>query len=165
MNELWPVIVGGAIGLVGALIGSLTTAFIASAQAKRDEDHWIRQQRLTAYMPAVSFLHQFEYQASVYFDLMGRVEGSMPRDATAEQTREMRAQYAAEAQEYHDHLSCIEGELAPVIVVGPDPVRDAVEAFARGAREEPTVWLNFGGTSHLWYRRCARRYVSRSSRR
>lgn len=144
MSELWPVVVGGAIGLVGALIGSLTTVWIASAQAKRDDDRWIRQQRLTAYMPAVSFLRQFEYRASVYFDLMGRVEDSIPRGANAEQIDELREKYATEAADYHDHLSRIDGELAPVIVVGPDAVRDAVEAFARGAREEPTSWRNFG---------------------
>lgn len=144
MGELWPVIVGGAIGLVGALIGSLTTVWIAAAQSKRDDDRWIRQQRLTAYMPAVSFLRQFEYRASVFFDLMSRVEDSIPGDATAEQIMEFREQYATEARDYYDYLSRIDGELAPVLVVGPDSVRDAVEAFAKGAREKPTAWFNFG---------------------
>lgn len=80
----------------------------------------------------------------MYFDIMSRVEGTIPSEATADEISAARAQYATEAQEYNDYLSRVGGELAPVIVVGPDSVRDAVEAFSKGAREKPTAWLNFG---------------------
>lgn len=144
MDELLPVIVGGLLALGGGLIATIGTLVNSWVQSRRDSRQWIRQRRLEAYLPAVAFLRQFEYRASVYFDLMSRVEGSIPLDATEHQIMEMREQYSAEGQDYHDYLSRIEGELAPVIVVGPDSVRDAVEAFAKRAREEPTAWFNFG---------------------
>jgi hypothetical protein len=144
VDPLLPVIVGGLIAVAGGLIATLGTIVNGWIQSRRDNRQWMRQTRLDVYLPAIDFLRQFEYRASVFFDLMSRVEGTIPREASADQIMEMRAQYATEAKEYYDYLSRVESELAAVVVLGPEPVRQAVEEFARAAREKPTAWFNFG---------------------
>lgn len=144
MDDLVPVLVGGSLALVGAVIGIIGTLVNGWIQSSRESRQWVRQQRLEAYLPAVAFLREFEYRASVYFDLSSRVEGSIPIDATADQISETRAQYAVEAKEYHDYLSRLDGELAALVVLGPEPVRQAAEDFARLAREQPTTWFSSG---------------------
>lgn len=144
MDDLAPILVGGLIALAGTVIGIIGTVINGWMQSRRDSRQWERQQRLEAYLPAVAFLREFEYRASVYFDLSGRVDGSIPTNASPDQIMEARSQYAAEAQEYHDYLSRLDGQLAPLVVLGPEPVRQAAEEFARAAREKPTAWFNFG---------------------
>lgn len=130
MDTLIPVALGAVLTIAGALIG----AWIQSA---REHRKWLREKRLEVYLPAVTFLTEYELRMHAYADISSRIEGSIGPHTTDEERRHHQKSlkpYAVRADEYRDRVAA---EMAPLIVLGPEPVAQAARRWEDAARTTP----------------------------
>lgn len=127
MEPLISVALGSALTIGGGLLG-------AWIQAAREHRKWLREKRLEVYLPAVAFLTEYELRMSSYADIESRISDTIKSATTGMEHDEMHAQlapFAARADEYRDRVAA---EMAPLIVLGPEPVAAAARRWEDAAR-------------------------------